>query len=68
MDYKRLITVSSKDEAESVLALLTTHGIPAQIMQCPDHEQCEAHEWIVSVYEADYQRAQYVLEESSSGF
>jgi len=63
MDFKRLITVESKTEAESVLELLTTHGIPAQIMQCPEHEQCEAHEWIVSVYEADYQRSKYVMEE-----
>jgi type III secretory pathway lipoprotein EscJ len=65
MDFKRLITVDSQHEAEQVLALLTTHGIPAQIMQCPDHEQCEAHEWIVSVYEADYVRAGYVLEEQT---
>ncbi len=65
MDFKRLITVGSKHEAEQVLALLTTHGIPAEIMQCPEHEECLAHEWIVSVYETDYVRAEYVLEEQN---
>lgn len=63
MDYKRLIQVQGHSEAQDIVKLLTTHGIPAQVMECPHPDYCETAGFIVLVYEADYMRAQYVMEE-----